>query len=424
MKRICTVIAAIALATAAHAQTSGTVTLGAFAIGKGPGVTGYTSLLCASGQLAVGSGANPTCRTMSGDGTLSATGVFGLANIPSGTPMAGTLLATAIATPGAPAAGKVLIYADNGSNDICAKNSATSVFCMVNPASAVANQFVTNLAANGTLTARQPVIADVSGFGTGVATALGVNVGTAGSVVVNGGALGTPSSGVGANLTGVPISTGVSGLSAGCATALTTPSSANLRACFTDETGTGLIYFQGGDIGTPSAGVATNITALNATQLTTGTVPAARTNGHQNGTATNDNAALGEIGEYIESIITSGSAVSVVSGTPKTITSITLTAGDWEVDTVAQFLPANTTQFSQLAVSMSLVTNTNDVTPGRFFQVPQNTITSNGASAYSTALPNYRFSLSGSTTIFMVVTTTFSVSTMTSFGIIRARRAR
>ncbi len=39
--------------------------------------------------------------------------------------------------------------------------------------------------------------------GTGVETALGVNVGSAGAFVVNGGALGTPSSGVGTNITGV-----------------------------------------------------------------------------------------------------------------------------------------------------------------------------------------------------------------------------
>jgi len=42
----------------------------------------------------------------------------------------------------------------------------------------------------------------ISGFGTGVATALGVNVGSAGAPVVNGGALGTPSSGSADNLTG------------------------------------------------------------------------------------------------------------------------------------------------------------------------------------------------------------------------------
>lgn len=50
-------------------------------------------------------------------------------------------------------------------------------------------------------------------FGTGVQTALGVNIGTAGSVVVNGGALGTPSSGVATNLTGT-----ASGLTAGTVT--------------------------------------------------------------------------------------------------------------------------------------------------------------------------------------------------------------
>lgn len=45
-------------------------------------------------------------------------------------------------------------------------------------------------------------ISNSIGYGTGVATALAVNVGTAGAVVVNGGVLGTPSSGTVTNLTG------------------------------------------------------------------------------------------------------------------------------------------------------------------------------------------------------------------------------
>jgi hypothetical protein len=79
--------------------------------------------------------------------------------------------------------------------------------------------------------------------GTGVVTALGVNTGSAGAFVVNGGALGTPSGGTLTNATGLPISTGVSGLGTNVATFLATPSSANLAAAVTDETGTGLVVF-------------------------------------------------------------------------------------------------------------------------------------------------------------------------------------
>lgn len=49
-----------------------------------------------------------------------------------------------------------------------------------------------------------PVASGISGLGTGVATALAVNVGSAGAPVVNGGALGTPSSGTGTNITNIP----------------------------------------------------------------------------------------------------------------------------------------------------------------------------------------------------------------------------
>ena len=56
-------------------------------------------------------------------------------------------------------------------------------------------------------------------------------------------ALGTPASGVLTNTTGLPIATGVANLGSGVATLLTTPSSANLRAMITDETGTGLAVF-------------------------------------------------------------------------------------------------------------------------------------------------------------------------------------
>jgi len=55
--------------------------------------------------------------------------------------------------------------------------------------------------------------------------------------------LGTPSSGTLTSCTGLPISTGVSGLGTNVGTFLATPSSANLASCLTDETGSGLAVF-------------------------------------------------------------------------------------------------------------------------------------------------------------------------------------
>jgi len=88
-----------------------------------------------------------------------------------------------------------------------------------------------------------PVSTGITGLGTNVATALAVNVGSAGAFVTFNGALGTPSSGTLTNATGLPISTGVSGLGTGVATFLATPSSANLASAVTDETGSGALVF-------------------------------------------------------------------------------------------------------------------------------------------------------------------------------------
>jgi urease beta subunit len=106
----------------------------------------------------------------------------------------------------------------------------------------------------------------ITAFGTGVGTALGVNTGSAGAFVVNGGALGTPSSGTLTNATGLPIGTGVSGLGTNVATFLGTPSSANLAAAVTDETGSGLLVFATSPtlvtpvLGTPSSGTLSGCT--------------------------------------------------------------------------------------------------------------------------------------------------------------------
>lgn len=194
-----------------------------------------------SGKIFVGSAGNLAVgQTLSGDCTLSLSGVITCTQAAGNFQVIGNLsvggsiidgngiLATNIAAPGTPSAGTTRIYVDSTTKTLSAKNDAGTVSNTVVASVAVANQFMTGISTAGVITRAQPAVTDLSGLGTGMATWLG------------------------------------------------TPSSANLRATVTDETGTGALYFQGGDIGTPSAGVGTNLTSLNASNLASGTVAAAR----------------------------------------------------------------------------------------------------------------------------------------------------
>jgi hypothetical protein len=112
----------------------------------------------------------------------------------------------------------------------------------VTSASVVSANGFAGTVATATTTPAITLTTSITGVLKGNGTAL--SAATAGTdYVAPGGALGTPSSGTLTNTTGLPISTGVSGLGTGVATFLTTPTSANLISVVSDETGTGSLVF-------------------------------------------------------------------------------------------------------------------------------------------------------------------------------------
>ena len=115
-----------------------------------------------------------------------------------------------------------------------------------------ANQALTNKTVNGlTITTTTGTFTLTSGKTATISNTLTFNgtdsstvaFGAGGTVLYNGGALGTPSSATLTNATGLPIATGVSGLGANVAAFLATPSSSNFSAALTTKTGSGTVVF-------------------------------------------------------------------------------------------------------------------------------------------------------------------------------------
>lgn len=140
------------------------------------------------------------------------------------------------------------------------------------------------------------------------------------------------------------------------------------------------------------------------------------------GTTTNDNAAAGSVGELISSEIAFGSAIALTTLTPTNITSISLTAGDWD-------LWGNIYCATAGATNTTVVLGWLDATSATIPSTQFVGVMSYGAAGLvnvdtAFVVPSRRYSLSATTTIYLSVYTAFTVSTLSGFGNIYARRRR
>lgn len=141
------------------------------------------------------------------------------------------------------------------------------------------------------------------------------------------------------------------------------------------------------------------------------------------GTTTNDNAPAGFVGEYISSSIPNGSAVSLTSGTQTNITSVSLTAGDWDCSGEVDFYPAGTTTVSQLQTGIGTTSATLPTRPaGGGLAIFQATLTT--GQWQDVPISVVRESLATTTTVYLVAVGGFGTSTMTAGGFIGCRRMR
>lgn len=136
--------------------------------------------------------------------------------------------------------------------------------------------------------------------------------------------------------------------------------------------------------------------------------------GMQNTSATNTVGA-GFIGEQIRSTTT---GLSISSNTTINLTTISLTAGIWDVSAVATFTSSGATnQNTQLTINTTSSTQGTDGDNRVWGSLAVNGVAEGGAS-----IPAWRFTTTSTTTVYLVATVAFTSGSMTTAGRISATR--
>lgn len=157
-------------------------------------------------------------------------------------------------------------------------------------------------------------------------------------------------------------------------------------------------------------------TVITSALTATGAITPSQTAGIV-GTTANNNASAGSVGEYVTA---TGTSVSLASATPTNITSISLTAGDWDVWGNVQFAPGSGASFTAIVAGIN---TTSSMMPS----VPLSSVINaafNSQTGQAMPAPMQRILVSSTTTVYLVAQGTFSGGTTSANGILQARRRR
>lgn len=147
---------------------------------------------------------------------------------------------------------------------------------------------------------------------------------------------------------------------------------------------------------------------------------------NQIGTTTNDNAVAGSIGELATASLAFADRITLTTATAANVISVSLTAGDWDVSGVVTLEQGGSINVKDIFVGIS---TTSATLPTDDSHMNVLTYGSAGASLGGSSNPRMptppaRISIGSTTTVYLVVLSTFTADTLKAYGTIRARRVR